>query len=66
MQGTEAKCLDRPNKLYIWFLVPHPNPLTASHVPCAHAQLNYIAVTIWMYSIYTVSSVATRDYITSN
>ena len=28
----------RPNKLNIRFLVPRLHPLTAGHVPCAHAQ----------------------------
>ena len=40
-------------------MVPRPRPLTASHVPCAHAQLSHVAVPFWMY----ISSVATRDYI---
>ena len=34
----------RPSKLDIQFLVPRPHPPTAGRVPCAHAQLNYVAV----------------------
>ena len=42
----------RPNKLNILFLVPRPRLLIAGRVPCAHAQLNYVAVAFWMYIQY--------------
>ena len=47
----------RLTKLNIRFLVPRPHPLTAGRLPSALVQLNYIAVTFWMYMY--ILSVAT-------
>ena len=56
--ASKSQKIRTGNYYFIW------SGLTGGRVPLAYVQLNYVAVTFWMYII--ISFVATRDYIAEN